>query len=185
MLLVFRNNTDFFKLYRIFFIVNCAVCFIFLIISFFLPDEVNFFNHSLRMCDENNSFGLSLLTFWLLDMLPMCIVFLVGLTFYIPILSLACSAFAGIVLALDIYAFFGNFGIFFALTMSFIRLCATWLFMWYLSYISTASVRIYTAGNSFIRSLDYTFLAKYIIWFAIFAISALVLDTAQCIMYRI
>ncbi len=115
----------------------------------------------------------------------MCVVFLVGLTIYIPALSLASGAFVGIILALDIYAFFGSFGVFFAVTMTFIRLCAAWLIMWYLSYISTASVRLYTSGTPFIRTLDYVFVGKYILWFAVFALAMLMLDFAQCLMYRI
>lgn len=179
------GERDFFKLYRIFFAVNSAVCLIFLIICFFTPNDFAFINHTLRVCDKNRGFYSSLFEFWLWDIIPMCVVFLVGLTIYIPALSLASGAFVGIILALDIYAFFGSFGVFFAVTMTFIRLCAAWLIMWYLSYISTASVRLYTSGTPFIRTLDYVFVGKYILWFAVFALAMLMLDFAQCLMYRI
>lgn len=179
------NNRDFFKLYKIFFAVNGAFCLIFLALCFFVPSDFAFLNHTLRICDKEQNFYASLLAFWLWDILPTCVVFLIGLTIYIPVLSVACSSFTGIILALDIYAFFESFGIFFAITMTFIRLCAAWLFMWYLSYISTFSVRLYTSSTSFTHTLDYVIVGKYIIWFAVFAFAVLALDTAQCLMFRI
>ena len=155
------------------------------LVCIFLPSEFDFIGHSLRVCSKSDSFGASLIEFWLWDTLPICIVFLAGLTIYIPVLSIACSAFGGIILALDVYAFFNSFGVFFAITMTFIRLCAVWLFLWYLSYISTACIRLYTSPAPISKGLDYVFVGKYIVWFAVFAISTLLLDCAQCIMYRI
>lgn len=179
------DKREFLRLYRIFFTVNSAFCLIFSLLCFLVPNDFAFINHTLCVCDTKQNFCASLLGFWLWDILPLCIVFLIGLTIYIPILSVACSAFAGIILSLDIYAFFESFGIFFAITMTFIRLCAVWLFMWYLSYISACSVRLYTSGTSFVRTLDYVFVGKYILWFAVFAFAVLALDAAQCLMYRI
>ncbi|MBE6687827.1 MAG: hypothetical protein E7588_00960 [Ruminococcaceae bacterium] len=142
-------------------------------------------NHTLRTCSREQSFFDALLKFWLWDIIPVCFVFLSGLTIYIPVISVSCSVFQGFVLALDVYAFFSNFSVFFAITMTFIRICAMWMFIWYLSYISSSSVKIYTSQMPFIHALNYVFVGKYIVWFTVFAFSALLLDAAQCLMYRI
>lgn len=180
-----KYNNSFFKIYRLFFIINCSVCLIALITCFFIPEKFTFLNHKLRVCSQNLSFLSTLTEFWLYDMIPMSILFLAGLTIYIPALSVSFSAFSGIILALDTFLLFSQYGIFFSLTMILIKLCILWLTIWYISYISTASIQLYTSEVSFVKTIDFIIIGKYIVWFAILALSLFLLDMAQCIMYRI
>ncbi|MBQ9941317.1 MAG: hypothetical protein IJO74_07250 [Clostridia bacterium] len=142
-------------------------------------------NYILRVCDTGGDFLPSLLKFWAENLLPVCVAFLLGLTIYEPIFSALFSSVLGIIYSLDIYTLLSDYKLFFAITMIFIKLCTNWIYLWYLSYVSSVSVTVYTGTVPLTKKLDYIFMAKYIVWFSMFACLLLLLCIAQCIMFRI
>ena len=180
-----QKREAFFRLYRIFFYINFLFFIIFLFSAAIMPETFSFFKHTAPVCDREKDFMQSLFEYWAISLIPMCVVFLIGLTIYIPIFSVIYNACSGACVALNIHAFFTTYGTFFAITMSFIEICTAWLHLWYSSYLSGNSVRLYTSNLPFSKNMTFSFIGKYIIWFALFAITVLLSDIAQCIMYRI
>lgn len=179
------KKLNFLKLYRILFFSNFILFFALFTVTMIFPQSFAVFSRTLPVCDLQKDFIHSLMEYWSFSILPMCVIFVLGLTFYIPALSPVISAFNGIYLALDIYTYFGTHGIFYAGTMSFISLCISWIYLWYTAYTSCNSIRLFISDIPFLKSISASFVGKYIVWFALFSAMVFIMNIAQCIMYRI
>lgn len=172
-------------LYRLLFYANLFLFTVLFLVTLIFPQSFSIPGHTLRICDIQKDFTLSLIEYWASSILPLCAIFILGMTFYIPLISLAVSALNGICLALDICSYFNTYNFFYAGTMSFIALCISWIYLWYASYVSCNSVRMYMSDLPFFKNISFSLTGKYIFWFVAFSIMILVMNTAQCIMYRI
>ena len=180
-----NRKIDYRKLYRLFFCANLFLFIALFTITYMFPQCFSAFSHTPHICDVQKAFVPSLLEHWSLSVLPMCIIFILGLTFYVPILSFIISSLNGILLAFEIYSYFDMYNFFFAATMSFIALCISWIYLWYTSYVSCSSVRLFISDTPFFKNISFSFTGKYIIWFVLFSVMVLLMNVAQCIMYRI
>ena len=180
-----NKKLNFRKLYQLFFYANFLLFIVLFSLAFIFPQSFSIFSHSPYVCDIQKSFVPALMEYWSLSIIPMCVIFILGMTFYIPILSFAISGLNGIHLAFEIYSYFDTYNYFYAGTMSFIALCISWIYLWYTSYVSCNSIRLFISDLPFFKNLTFSFTGKYIMWFALFSVMVLVMNVAQCIMYRI
>lgn len=180
-----NRKIDFRKLYRLLFCSNFLFFIVLFTVAYVFPQKFSVLYHTPHMCNLEKDFMPSLIEYWSFSLIPMCFIFILGLTFYVPVLSLVISSLNGIFLAFETYSYFDTYNFFFAVTMSFIALCISWIYLWYTSYVSCNSIRLFISDMPFFKNISFSFTGKYIMWFVLFSIMVLIMNVAQCIMYRI